>query len=164
MRQKKRHHGRNWVLFRPFCRAFAKSVDPSVTVYCIDPWPGSPSKQLVPGLFDAGLEDFREYVRDCPNIVPIQGYSPRMPWPSKRLVDLAFIDGNHSSPHVDNDIAFWSEKLQPTGILSGHDFNPERHPDVCEAVINFSKKLQKSFRVFPDSSIWYFEPDRETLA
>lgn len=144
--------------------ALAKSVDPSVTLYCIDPWPGSPSQQLVLGLFDAGLEDFKEYVKDCPNIVPIQGYSPHMPWPKEKKADLVFIDGSHISPDVDNDIAFWLGQLKETGILCGHDFNPQAHPDVCEAVIKTSKTLGMPIKIFTGSTIWYFKFGQEEFS
>ncbi len=144
--------------------AWSHSVQPSAKVYCIDPWPGVkgdqiPSKEKK----DAALEDFLEFVKDCPNIVPIRGYSPTMPWDKNLKPDVVFIDGNHYAPHVDNDLAFWSAQLKPHGILCGHDFNPQRWPDVCEAVIQLSKSLKKPFRIFEGSTIWYIELGREKL-
>lgn len=141
--------------------AWAKSVPKGATVYCIDPWPAS---QIVRGIFDAKLEDFKDYVRDCPNIIPIQGYSPHIPWPKERLADVIFIDGNHMKPHVNNDIAFWSEMVKPHGILCGHDFNPYKYRDVCEAVIQFSETNSMPFRLFQDSTIWYLENGKENFS
>jgi len=37
-------------------------------------------------------------------------------------LDFVFIDGNHSFQYVVNDIAEWSKKVKPGGIVAGHDF------------------------------------------
>ncbi|KAF3361923.1 hypothetical protein PHSC3_001480 [Chlamydiales bacterium STE3] len=140
---------------------WAKSSPPHSTVYCIDPWPHLDS---VRGIFDVSLEDFKSYVQDCPNVVPIQGYSPHIPWTEDLLVDLVFIDGNHFSPHVDNDLQFWSRMLKPTGILCGHDFNPLRYPDVCETVIRLAQESGWPLRIFEGSTIWYFEKEKEQFS
>lgn len=141
--------------------AWAKSAPSTSKVYCIDPWPNS---QVVKGIFDASIEDFKSYVQDCSNIIPIQGFSPHIPWPKDRCVDVVFIDGNHTSPHVDNDLSFWSEMLAPHGILCGHDFNPYKYPDVCESVVHLSQKLHLPFRLFQGSTIWYFEKSKENFS
>lgn len=130
--------------------AFAKSVDPSVKVYCIDPW-------IATEEYNARLEDFKEYTKDCSNIIAIKGCSPDIPWPAELKIDLAFIDGNHKSPYVDKDLDHWSKKLSKNGILSGHDFNPKKYPDVCRAVIRASQTLKRPFRIFDDSTIWFLE-------
>src|SRR5271156_805044 len=59
--------------------AWAKSVDPSVTVHCFDPWVntgGVKAMEAKHGI-QYGLEQFLVHTRDCPNIVPHQGYSPK---------------------------------------------------------------------------------------
>lgn len=155
--------------------AWAKSVAPSVKVYCIDPWLGKLKEKEtpLPGMMQGPtLEDFKNNLKDCPNVIPIQGFSPEMPWDKSLKPDLVFIDGNHLAPYVDRDIEFWNEQLKPDGILCGHDFRPFDWPDVCEAVIRHSKKLKKPFRIFEKSSIWYIEKgnkqwnkaNRETFA
>lgn len=37
-------------------------------------------------------------------------------------LDFVFIDGNHTFEYVVNDIAEWSKKVKPGGIVSGHDY------------------------------------------
>lgn len=37
-------------------------------------------------------------------------------------LDFVFIDGNHTFEYVINDIAEWSKKVRPGGIIAGHDF------------------------------------------
>jgi hypothetical protein len=92
--------------------AWAHSVRSEVKVFCIDPWPGmkenhDSSKKMK----DASLEEFLANVQDCPNIIPIRGSSPIMPWDKNLRPDLVFIDGNHFYPQVDNDLAFWAAQL-----------------------------------------------------
>jgi hypothetical protein len=59
-------------------------------------------------------------------------------------IDFVYIDGNHSSPYVDNDIKQYYEKVAVGGILGGHDFSVN-FPDVCRAVLNFSDKNKLPF-------------------
>ena len=37
-------------------------------------------------------------------------------------LDFVYLDGNHTFEFVINDIAEWSKKVRPGGIISGHDF------------------------------------------
>ena len=38
-------------------------------------------------------------------------------------LDFVYIDGNHDYQYVVNDIAEWSKKVKPGGIVSGHDYS-----------------------------------------
>lgn len=49
-------------------------------------------------------------------------------------LDLVFIDGNHSYDFVKKDIEMWLPKVKHGGIISGHDYNPYRFPQVVKAV------------------------------
>lgn len=48
-------------------------------------------------------------------------------------LDFVYIDANHLSPWVDNDIREWSKKVKSGGIVSGHDYIYTHRP-VMEAV------------------------------
>lgn len=37
-------------------------------------------------------------------------------------VDFAFVDANHTEPHVEADIKAWLPKIKVGGMLSGHDY------------------------------------------
>lgn len=41
---------------------------------------------------------------------------------SDNSLDFVYIDGNHEFRHVVEDIAFWSKKVRPGGIIAGHDY------------------------------------------
>ena len=65
-------------LFGSSSWCWAKSVDPSATVYCVDPWEnnvGIWAMEKRCGI-KYGIDQFKVYTADCPNIVPKQGYSP----------------------------------------------------------------------------------------
>ena len=43
-------------------------------------------------------------------------------------IDFVYIDGNHDLQNVINDIAEWSKKVRPGGIISGHDYIKRKGP------------------------------------
>lgn len=48
-------------------------------------------------------------------------------------LDFVYIDGNHDFQHAANDIAEWSRKVRPGGIISGHDFSRNKKKDyLCQ--------------------------------
>jgi hypothetical protein len=147
---------------------WSHSADPSVTIYCIDPWPSKITERDNAFLREAKhhslKNEFLDNVKDCPNIIPIQGYSPSMPWDKNLIPNLTFIDGNHLTPYVAEDIAFWAKQMNYQGILCGHDFDPLRFPDVCEAVWRFTTSIEKPLRVFRDNTIWYIVMDNLNIS
>ena len=37
-------------------------------------------------------------------------------------LDFVYIDANHEWPYVSQDVYYWSKKVRPGGIVSGHDY------------------------------------------
>lgn len=141
--------------------ALAKSVDPSVKVFTIDCWESNKINVMDFSEMDAFEEGkvydfnaFKEYVKDCDNVIPIKARSTEAKWPHMKKADLIFIDATHESPEIDNDIAYWLPHLKSTGTISGHDFQPDRYNDVCRAVIRLSEELKLPIRFYNDSTIW----------
>ena len=58
-------------------------------------------------------------------------------------LDLVFIDANHNYEYVKKDIAKYTPKLKPTGLLTGHDID---YPGVNKAV----NEVIKNFDVAPN--------------
>ncbi len=59
-----------------------------------------------------------------------------------RSLDFCYIDSNHSYESVLEDLALWSPKVKPAGLIAGHDYRnftnkPTIH--VIEAVQAFTK-------------------------
>ncbi len=136
---------------------WAKNADPSVSVYCIDPWVGGGNftKLASDANQTFSLEQFRSNVADCQNVVPLQGYSPRdfMYW--KDPIDLYFEDAVHTDPILAENLKFWGEKLVPTGILCGHDYTP-RFPDVQRGAKAAAERLGRRLRLI--GSFWFLLP------
>lgn len=54
-------------------------------------------------------------------------------------LDRVFLDGSHDPESVAADLAAWFPKLKPGGRLGGHDYSPEKHPELCRVVDAFAR-------------------------
>lgn len=119
--------------------AWARSVAPTATVYCIDPWRDNLGVIPMETQHDIkyGLEQFQAYVSDCENIEPLIGYSPEdfLEW--SKPVDLYYEDAVHQDPTFSRNLEFWTSLLQPGGVVCGDDFRL-RFPDVVRGVQRLS--------------------------
>jgi len=159
----------------PFCGrsswCWAKSVDPTVTVICLDIWNPAEHPYHPPAVIgrqdalnpDFGvadslervtgtLDNFLHYTRDCPNIVAIQGASPYDFKDWDQPVDLVFLDAVHHNPVFWDDLNFWFWNLKPGGLCCGDDY-ARTHPDVVWGVHDFAKNHGLSF--FVQGRIWF---------
>jgi predicted O-methyltransferase YrrM len=69
--------------------------------------------------------------------------------------DMVFIDGDHEQESIERDIKFWLERVNPGGLICGHDYRP--HEADFPAVRNAVKKFFPVFHVVPETSIWFAE-------
>lgn len=78
-------------------------------------------------------------------LVPIKGYSAQV---ADRIpnVDLVFIDADHGYEGCKKDILAYSQKLNPNGLLTGHDID---YPGVNKAV----NELVRTYDVGPNN-VW----------
>jgi len=141
----------------------ATSVDPSVTVYCIDPWVRERwivnlVETPTPDCPEFSFEAFQRYTKHCPNIVPMKGYSPRDFRSWTKPIDLFFDDSLHHNPHYRRNLRFWFRHMKPGSIMSGHDYCDD-WPDVMREVDFLAKKLDTLVHL--TDAIWWFEvPNR----
>lgn len=49
-------------------------------------------------------------------------------------LDVVYIDGAHDYDSVVADLAAWTPKVKPGGLIAGHDYNPGAWPGVVQAV------------------------------
>ena len=129
-------------LFGSSSWAWAKSVDPSVTVYCIDPWEKNEGVRSIEARYGItyGIEQFKRNTSDCLNIRPLQGYSPINFQDWSDPIDLYFEDAVHVDPILTQNLNFWSGKLKPSGIICGDDYRP-RFPDVRRGAEELGRRL-----------------------
>lgn len=98
-----------------------------VKLYCVDPWDaydeyveqhGDQGQVNLNNIYDRAKERLKNY-----NCEFIRKHSmDAVEDFEDNSLDFVFIDGNHSFEYVVNDIAQWSKKVRPGGIISGHDY------------------------------------------
>ena len=149
-------------LFGSSSWCWAKSVDPSVTVYCVDPWQANAGVVPLEQRYGIkyGLEQFKLYTSDCPNIVPKQGYSPRDFADWQLPLDLYYEDAVHTNPILENNLNFWTGHLKPAGIICGDDYRP-RFLDVREGAHRLAKEFSRE--LITVEHFWCLLPDDDTL-
>tara|TARA_Y200000002_G_scaffold182699_1_gene150740 strand:- start:7990 stop:8607 length:618 start_codon:yes stop_codon:yes gene_type:complete len=78
---------------------------------------------------------------------------------SENLLDLVFIDADHSYEAVKNDLSFWYKKIRIGGWLMGDDYN-SCHPGTTKAVDEFANKNNLKINFLKkdgvDYPIYYF--------
>lgn len=66
-----------------------------------------------------------------------------------KSLDFVYLDGDHSYESVVADIAGWSKKIRPGGILAGHDFAHHKRPGVKIHVIEAVRGYTTSYSIHP---------------
>jgi len=64
--------------------------------------------------------------------------------------DLVFIDADHDTRPLMDDIITWASKMKPDGILAGHDFSPLQ----VTVVLAVCYIWQLPIHIAPDSVWW----------
>jgi predicted O-methyltransferase YrrM len=115
----------------------AQSAHPSVTVYSIDTWERVPwiikNVEEKLGAPEFSVEAFKSFVADCPQVVPIQGYSPDVASDWDKPIDLYFDDSAHGNPAFINNLSFFKRFVKPEGIMCGDDY-ALGSPDIVREV------------------------------
>lgn len=79
-----------------------------------------------------------------------------------RSLDWVYIDGNHSSRNVMEDLDAWWPKIHSGGLLGGHDFcNRKDNGWFCEvedAVKRWTGEHGLPYTVTPCTSYWIIKP------
>jgi predicted O-methyltransferase YrrM len=108
-------------------------------MWCVDNWKGNPNDCLGPIAAAMGqnkaYETFKSNLCEFLDgtVKPILGDSVEVASGFTRNVDLVFIDAQHDYTSVRDDIVAWIPKLNPGGVLCGHDYTQE-FPGVMDAV------------------------------
>jgi predicted O-methyltransferase YrrM len=131
-----------------------KESNKNIQLFCVDIWDYSKDdpyyniyKETHPDLFKSFTENVRalglsNYIK------PIRGSSTNVAKTfALASVDFIFIDGNHHSPFINEDLCFWYPVLKNGGFIAGHDYIDSK--DVKRAVENYFKK-----NVVRDGSCW----------
>lgn len=120
-------------------------------LFCVDTFQGSPSdetgelarKEFIYGIFDRNMArlGLHPWVIAKPSVVAARRFVDRS-------VAMLFLDADKTQLEADLDA--WLPRVEPGGIVAGHDYHDPRWPNVPLAL--------KPYRPFvvPDTSIWWF--------
>jgi SAM-dependent methyltransferase len=111
------------VLEGKFSEILCKEL-PDAQIYSIDKWEWYPvlnnfrKPHNYPPLYETAKAKLAPYKNN--HIIREWSMDAVNKFPDNSL-DFVFIDANHSFEFITNDIAQWSKKVRPGGIISGHD-------------------------------------------
>ncbi len=145
--------GRSTSFVGPICNANRTRL------VCVDHWGGS--RDTLADRYEAALaiEDVQQTFLSNMRALGIEVEVIAEPSAMAALrfatgsVGRVFLDGSHDGPSVTEDLALWSARLAPDGILGGHDYDP-KHPALCAAVDAFAAEGSWRVRRGPRSIYW----------
>jgi hypothetical protein len=123
----------------------------------VDPWDYVPDQSPV-GYGDM-IKDWQGCYNYCRN--KLAAFEPRAVYlkttslEASKLIadgslDFVYIDANHMSPFIDEDLRYWYPKVKSGGIFSGHDYHDYENSiytcNVKTAVDKFINEYVSSFR------------------
>jgi len=135
-----------------------KRKNPELILYCVDSW------EIYDGIHDfTDPQQMKEWqtlachrLREYKDIHIINKLSmDTVNDFNDNSLDFVYIDANHEWPYVTQDLFYWSKKVRPGGIVSGHDyFKGQRADGLChvrEAVHSYVEAYHiKSFFVMDE--------------
>lgn len=101
------------------------SKNPQMHLYGIDPYESyfDYTDFVLKSTFNKNEAEAHSRLDKYPNYTFIKKYSTDAGKDFEdNSVDLVYIDANHHFEYVIADIALWTKKLRPGGIISGHDY------------------------------------------
>lgn len=126
--------------------------NPGVKLFCVDMWQNYPGYRDYKGKEDKLINAHDKAVDTLKHfdVTFIQKYSMDavMDFEDGSL-DFVYIDANHEWPYITHDIYYWSPKVRPGGIVSGHDYYISTRSDSRCHVKGAVGGYTYSFRIHP---------------
>lgn len=114
-----------------------------------------------PGLYVGNLKQVcEENIRNADATVTlIDGESIDIARAFQEDLSFLFIDGDHESPGINNDIAYWAHKLSHGGVIAFHDYGRLKHNfAVTWAVDAWQAKVHWDMLGRSDSTVGFRRP------
>lgn len=99
-------------------------ANPTLKLFAIDAWTAygeyrdHVTQEKLDSIYDEAKKRLQPY-----HCRLVKGFSTNVVRDfSDNSLDFVYIDGNHEFKHVVEDIAVWSKKVRPGGIVAGHDY------------------------------------------
>ncbi|NGX39783.1 MAG: hypothetical protein KR126chlam1_01116 [Chlamydiae bacterium] len=138
---------------------FARKVGPDGVVFAVDTWLGSEAEEVhqrdprLNHLYQLFLSNVKQKsLQDV--IVPIRMRTSEAAKALSITADLIYVDADHRTEGVRNDIIDWYPHLNEGGIMCGDDWD---WPSVRKGVIQAAHELGK--QVKGSIAFWWFEED-----
>jgi len=137
---------------------------PNLKLYGIDAWTIYPGYTDILGYtdqsrFDSNYEQARARLApyDC-TLIRKWSIDAAADFADGSL-DFVYIDAAHDFLHCTQDIAYWSKKVRPGGIVSGHDYARHNHPHLVVHCKDVVRGWTSAYGIGPwfvlaDNSIW----------
>ncbi|MGD9276367.1 MAG: class I SAM-dependent methyltransferase [Candidatus Pacearchaeota archaeon] len=149
------------VLKGQYSELLCKTI-PGLKMYCIDKWKKYPT-----------YRDFRsqdtldEYERVARKVLARYDCIIMKAWSMDAVkviddssLDFVWIDANHEFQQVTNDIAEWSKKVRPGGIVAGHDFFRSANSKLYVQVKDVVQGWTYAYGIHP----WFVLKDERTVS
>lgn len=135
---------------------WAKNVDQTATIFCVDPWKNESWIAALEKQYGTiySIDTFHKNTAEFTNIVALPGYSPNDLTDWNLPLDVYFDDSVHTNPTFRENLDFWISHVKPGGILCGHDYSPQ-FPDIVSEVQALVVRLGARFEVV--GSLWMIE-------
>lgn len=148
--------GRSTSFIGPVCNANGTRL------VCVDHWQGSTDALHATYRASLDVEDVEQIFRDNMRALGVTVEVLREPSRvaatrfAPGSVDRVFLDGSHDGASVAEDLALWSARLAPSGVLAGHDYD-DKHAELCAAVDAHAAATGARVRRGPRSIYWLEE-------
>lgn len=110
---------------------------PGVQLFCVDAWKAYRGYRC--HVDQQKLDRF--YIETQERLKPYKGVTLVRQFSTEAAkdfqdgsLDFVYLDGNHGFPHVVTDLAAWSPKVRPGGIIAGHDYALHAWPNQIHVV------------------------------
>ncbi|MHC4646880.1 MAG: class I SAM-dependent methyltransferase [Planctomycetota bacterium] len=132
---------------------------PKLKLYCVDPWTtydglnDYTDADYLNEIYQLAVQRLRQYkgveiIREL-SMDAVKKFDDES-------LDFVYIDANHEFPFVAEDIFYWSKKVRPGGIVSGHDYLKTPRKDGMVQVKEVVHAYTEAFNINP----WFLVSDQ----
>lgn len=111
--------------------------NPGVHLSCVDAWTAYRGYRdhVSQSKLDRFYDESRERLAPYKNVTFYRKFSlDAVNYFKDGSLDFVYIDGNHNFENVTADLAAWSKKVRPGGIIAGHDYALHHWPNQIHVV------------------------------